>query len=451
MGVVLLGDVLTRWSDFAAFYSTSGILPAGDVSSPPPQFSVFFLFQSDAVSHGLFALTALGAFALIAGFKARVAAFLCWLLIISLDLRDPKILNGGDDLLTLLLLWGCLLPLGERWSLDAKRLPRETGVHLSPAGLGLHLQVVFLYLSAAMYKLASSSWRDGSHLQNTLERFDYVRPFGHWFGQTFPGLLPLMTWAIVGVQLVFSLVLLLPYRWWRLRLLALAAFTGLQLGMGAMLHVEIFTAVAIVAPLALIPPGFWDWAGSTWPALAPYLDAGNAESAPETRVQRVCRWARTSAGLVLVPMLVLIILNGHGAFPQLTTSLKPVVRHLNMTQNWRMFDVPQLTKSWFTVEAALSDGRKIDLLRNGEAITHDRPARYFSSVRGQRWRGFFAKHLRTEKVGVLRENYLRWEARRWQQRNPQDVVQSVDLVLLSYPLMQPVIPTTTQVLATVKL
>jgi hypothetical protein len=347
-------------------------------------------------------------------------------------------------------LWGGLLPLAARWGVDAKRHPREASVHLSPAVIGLQLQVVFLYLSAGMYKLRSSSWREGWHLQNTLERFDYVRPFGRWVGQTFPGLLPPMTWSVLGLQLGFGLMLLLPYRWWRPRLLALAAFTGLQLGMGIMLYVGLFTAVAIVGPLALIPPEFWDRVASCVPALSRSLKAAPSAAA-ETGIQRACRWGRTSVGLMLAMLLGIVTLNDHGGFLGLNSPLNRIVRQLYITQDWRMFDRPLGTESWFTVEAALSNGRRIDLLRDGEAVSHDRPAGYFGSIRGQHWREMFAKHMQNEKMTALRENYLRWEARSWQRRNPQDVVQSLELVVLSHPLVPPETPIQSKVLASLKL
>jgi hypothetical protein len=450
LGLVMLVDVLSRWSDFGAFYSTSGILPASAVTAPPPQFRLFLLVESDAVTRGLFALMVLAALVLIAGFASRAAALGCWLLTVSMGCRNPMVLNFGDQLLSLLLLWGCLLPLGARWSVDARRRPQpEVGIHLSSAAVGLQLQVVVLYLTAAMHKLRFSSWRDGVHLQWTLDRLDYVRPFGRWFGETLPGLLPWLTWSVLAVQIVFGVLLLLPYRWWRLRLLVLAAFAGLQLGMASMLYVGLFSVVSIVATLGLIPPGAWDWAAARLPATSSRM--GAARTVAESALERGCRYVRSSAGLALVLLLGVLALNGHGAFPQLTDALKGAARQLHMRQDWRMFSTLQPTQTWYTVEATLADGRKVDLLRNGGAVSHERPAGIYRGFRGHHWREIFVKYIPKENMGVLRENFLRWEARRWQRYNPQEAVQSLDLVMLSYPVELPQMPNNTKVLASVKL
>jgi hypothetical protein len=450
LGLVMLGDVLNRWSQFGAFYSTSGILPARAVPPAPPQFRLFLLFESDAINHGLFALMVLGALALIAGLASRAAALWCWLLTVSMGCRNPTVLNSGDQLFALLLLWGCLLPLGARWSIDAKRRPQpEVGMLLSPAAVGLQMQVVVLYLTAAMHKLRFSSWRDGVHLQGTLDRLDYVRPFGRWFGETLPGLLRPLTWSVLAVQIVFSVLLLLSYRWWRLRMLTLAVFAGLQFGMASMLYVGLFTVVSIVAMLGLIPPGFWDWAAGRLPAVGRCM--GTARPVAEGSLERCGRYARSSVGLALALLLATLALNRHGAFPQLTDPLNGVARQLHMKQDWRMFSAPQHIKRWFTVEATLSDGRIIDLLRNGEAVSHERPAGIYRGFRGHHWREIFVKHIQKESMGVLRENFLRWEARRWQRYNPRQAVRSLDLVMLSYPMQLPEWPNDTKVLASVKL
>jgi hypothetical protein len=41
------------------------------------------------------------------------------MLLTSLHSYSPWLLNGGDDTMRIFLLWGCFLPLGRRWSVDA--------------------------------------------------------------------------------------------------------------------------------------------------------------------------------------------------------------------------------------------------------------------------------------------------------------------------------------------
>lgn len=68
---------------------------------------------------GLFALAAACAVALLVGWRTRLAALGCWLLLSSLQVRQPLIYIGGDSILRLLLFWGLFLPLSARLSLNA--------------------------------------------------------------------------------------------------------------------------------------------------------------------------------------------------------------------------------------------------------------------------------------------------------------------------------------------
>ena len=51
--------------------------------------------------------------ALIVGYRARLAAFGCWLLLACLQARNPALTNFGDAILLRMLFWGSLAPLGD--------------------------------------------------------------------------------------------------------------------------------------------------------------------------------------------------------------------------------------------------------------------------------------------------------------------------------------------------
>jgi hypothetical protein len=73
----------------------------------------------------LFAIAALVAIALLVGYRTRLATVLLALLA-SLQARNPTLIQGGDNLLLLLLFWGMFLPLGARFAIDAA-LDRRAG------------------------------------------------------------------------------------------------------------------------------------------------------------------------------------------------------------------------------------------------------------------------------------------------------------------------------------
>jgi hypothetical protein len=123
---VLLTDLLIRSTDLEAHYSNMGVLPMGavlDHAWTAYQFSLHAasgLWQAQAL---LFALAAALAVALGLGYHPRLATFGSWVLLLSVQNRNPLIGQGGDDLLRMLLFWGMFLPWGRVWSWQARGKP----------------------------------------------------------------------------------------------------------------------------------------------------------------------------------------------------------------------------------------------------------------------------------------------------------------------------------------
>ena len=63
----------------------------------------------------------LAALALVLGYRTRWAVVISLVMLISLHNRAPLVLQGGDNLLLLVLFWMCFLPIGsgapltQRW------------------------------------------------------------------------------------------------------------------------------------------------------------------------------------------------------------------------------------------------------------------------------------------------------------------------------------------------
>ena len=131
LGLLLLADLLGRSRDLRAFYTDAGVLPR---STRAAVVSDWFL-SVHALSGDLwwqvllFLVAGVAAIALTVGYRTRVATAVSWVLLVSLHNRMPVVLNGGDVLLRMVLLWAIFLPLGERWAVDA--LPDGRIVHVA--------------------------------------------------------------------------------------------------------------------------------------------------------------------------------------------------------------------------------------------------------------------------------------------------------------------------------
>ena len=115
LGVLVLVDLLDRSRDLRVHYTDFGMLPRAALLSKFINGLAVCLHVSVGTWPGmlaLFILQAAVAFALLVGFHTRLMAVLSWFLMYSLHLRNPVVLQGGDDLLRMLLFWGMFLPLG---------------------------------------------------------------------------------------------------------------------------------------------------------------------------------------------------------------------------------------------------------------------------------------------------------------------------------------------------
>ena len=262
LAALVILDLLIRATDFAEFYGDRGLLPRAEFLRLPSH-STWFCAHLWAGGSGLALIWLVhlaSAVALMVGYRTRWAALLTWYLTASLQLRNPFVLDGGDDELRLLLFWLPLLPCGERFSLDGPRLEGE--VVASPATLGYGLQIFCLYFFAGLFKTDSVWTTSGQALYYLLSLDVFVSRFGRWLLQ-FPQLLHVLTFASLGFERLGPLLLLIPRA--PARLLFVVGAVALHLGIACCLHLGIFPAIAVVGVLGLLPSGCWP-GGSRQPA-----------------------------------------------------------------------------------------------------------------------------------------------------------------------------------------
>ena len=166
LALLVLADLASRATDLYAHYTDRGILPRSILlaealnrwSLSLSLMSGEFFFQAL-----LFGITALAALGLLVGYRTRLMTVLVWVLLISIQWRNPLVLNTGDTLLRMMLFWGMFLPLGAWWSIDRMRdraTPRLSMRFLSFATVALFLQIAFVYwFTAALNRAKSGALR----------------------------------------------------------------------------------------------------------------------------------------------------------------------------------------------------------------------------------------------------------------------------------------------------
>ena len=176
IGLVVLTDVVRR-ADTLEFYTDEGsfIQPPGDTQHRCLFHRVWFYKGTWQLQGLLFALTALSSICLAVGACTPLANAISWVGIVAIHGRNECVNDSSDKMLRSVLFWCMVLPLGAAGSVDrARRLrlrlggraaPRhppgwscEGPQHLSPATVGLLLQIACIYLAVCWQRRHSREW-----------------------------------------------------------------------------------------------------------------------------------------------------------------------------------------------------------------------------------------------------------------------------------------------------
>ena len=407
LGVAVAVDLALRARALAAHYSDAGVLPRAALEADPlgrllPYLSLHLQGGSPAWQVALFAATALCAAALALGLRTRAAAVATWLLVLSLQNRNPLLHYGGDNVLALLLFWSLFLPLGARFSLDARagRAPVVAGgVARSVGSAGLLVQVAALHFFSALHKRAPEWIPDGTALEYALHVDKFVRPLGVVLREL-PVLPSLLTYGSYALELVGPFLLFAPFAQPALRTLTSGAFLAFHAGIALTMDLVLFSWISMLSMLVFLPAGLWD-----------RLEAGLARRrgapSPEPATGRAraprATWVPSPAAQVCAAAALAFVLAWNAftlrsdwrealeARPWLGWMAAPAL-WLRLGQTWAMFAPhPPKETRWHAVTGLLEDGRRVDLL-----FERDAPPRLAKPVRrGEyypdgRWERLFA-------------------------------------------------------------
>ncbi|MDZ4658855.1 MAG: HTTM domain-containing protein [Bythopirellula sp.] len=381
LAFLILVDLLLRSRDLVAFYTDQGLLARHVVTTgfnQPAQWSLHFMNGTPLFQGLLFLVAGIAAVMMLVGYQTRLATLVSWLLLVSLHTRNPLILNAGDKYLALLTFWGIFLPLGEIWSLDAKRRDKARGMTvISLATFALYLQIALLYVSTALLKHGQEAWQTGEAIRLALSKDFIVTQWGQRF-LAYPELLQELTRATLYLELLAPLAILLSRGW--LRVVVLAALILFHLLLAACFTIGLFPYVCIVGFLAFLPAKFWECvlkqpAGSA---------AGFQPPVPTTRLAR--------AGELSVLLLALVVSLWrcvNSVTPTWTPPevLRQVGYAFRWNQSWQMFtDLNPHDEGWFVFHAQFVDGTSVDLLTGATPVSYKQPELVSATFPNMRWR-----------------------------------------------------------------
>lgn len=390
-GLVILGDLLIRATEFRLFYTELSILPRLAQFEINPGFSFPNLYHlSDLTEFKalLFVLNGLLAVALMAGYRTRWVTVLCWYFQHCLMTSNYLANNGGDAVLSSLLFWSMFLPWGSYASLDSlARAPdqaRPTAVY-SAASVAFISQILLIYWVSVYHKL-EPTWLSGQAVYYALHSDLYSLPTRSLL-HPYLDLLQFLSCATIVWETLGPLLLIAP--WSRPRMLGLLGFSLMHLSFGFFLRLGIFVATPQLFFLALLPGAFWE----RWPDF-PRL----REKAGQWAV-RWQAWSPPSGQLSLETSALLLslvfysVLQGIGNSnirgrqnPLIPPYLRWVADWTGLNQRWAVFvNLPTLLDGWALVEAQLRDGTRVDLFQETDPFDPAKPAEVSRAHKHFRW------------------------------------------------------------------
>ena len=231
-GIIAFFSVVLQLPYISDYYGPHGILPESTLalwqwSGGVPQLLVG---QSVAEIEVFFYVLVFLTVSMTIGFFSRLSTPLVFIGFAAFHHRNPLILNSGDTLLKLVLLYLSFARSNATLSVDAYlRRKSEDKVALFPQRL-IQIQIALLYFAATWWKFQGELWREGYVTWYVLQLEELARYqlpsflITEWFARV-------TTWSTLAIELFLcTLVWFKPYRT-PVLLLGLMLHAGIEITM----------------------------------------------------------------------------------------------------------------------------------------------------------------------------------------------------------------------------
>lgn len=415
ISLVVLHDLGVRLSDFAAHYTDLGVLPLDALNQHfliPGQWSLATISHNSIYTLLLFAAGLFAAIMMLLGRQVRLMTIITWIVLMSVQNRNPVLYQGGDDMLRMVIFWFIFVP----------QIPKhEKGQVLQITGwatMALLLQALFPLQFSGFYKGTYEWWYQGSALNFALQLDQVARPLGLWL-RDFPAITTLLTRIVYIAELLVLPIFLFPYFRERVRSITFIVLVLFSTGIMSLMMIGLFPLCILACSALFIPTSLWQ---KFKPAktITPYT----------TRNKPAIAWGKMFGMLFLFVITCWWnIADVRGSILRFPQSFRKPVYMLGLNQTWGMF-APTVFKEdgWLILEATLNNGNKIDLNNNELAIDFSKPHYVLDRIKNDRWRKY------TEQISLLHNkdirqhyaNYIVWQYNK-KQRLPEEQLASLDI------------------------
>jgi hypothetical protein len=445
IAVVILLDLSVRISDLEAFYSNTGAVPLAmlfEHSWNDYFISIHTMSGLWQIQLLLFLASYFFAIMLLLGYRTRLFTVLSWFMMLSLHNRNSLILQGGDDLLRMVLFWGMFMPWGERYSCDAllnKKTETNQTIY-SVALVAYILQICYIYTGSALLK--GPEWNRDFTAMYYVYGLDQVSfPITKYLFY-YPELLKKLTFVAYYFELLVPLLFFVPVKhdWFRfggvMLIVLFHSFNGLTLFIG------MFPLIGIATSIGLLPSLFMDWFEKIMSVIKiriAHSFRGIAEIMqyviPPKKEIRFSGWLKNIQTGILVFLLVFVFdwnfSNLTFIKSKLSDGLRPLGYVLRLDQNWGMF-APGVFKDdgWYILEGITEKEEHLNVFSEGKEIDARKPESIVSLFKNDRWRKYTENMILTYH-SFMRGYFCNYYKRIWNESNPQRKIKALQIIYMS--------------------
>jgi hypothetical protein len=445
VAAVIMYDLAIRLTDLEAFYTDSGAVPLSmlfEHAWDDHFLSIHTISGLWQVQLVLFLMAFFFATMLFLGFRTRLFTILSWFMMLSLHNRNSFVLQGGDDLLRMVLFWAIFLPWGARYSCDSLLDYRKdlSDTTRSPATLAYILQICYLYTGSALLKGPEwSSEYSAIYYAYSLDQIAFPLTKLIYYH---PDLMKFLTMSAYYFELFVPILFFIPLKASFFRILAISLIFFFHLTNGITLLIGLFPLIGIVTVLGILPSFFMTWLENK---LARWKQTiSDSFLSYYAWVRPFFRWKKPvyefptayayvrNAGLVFLIVYVFDWNFSNLSFinSKLSNNLRFIGYSLRLDQSWGMF-APGVFKEdgWYVHEGTTRKDERLDLLHPDKPLTYRKPLSVTAMFKNDRWRKYTENYLFAEN-SFMRGYFCNYCKRIWNEENPDKHLKTLQIIYM---------------------
>ena len=410
--LLIIADLINRGASLKAHYTDYGVLPRYALlfyEGMAKTTSLHLISGAWAFELFLFLLAGVVAACLLIGYKTRLMTILSWIFLVSLQNRNFLVIQGGDILFRMALFWAMFLPWGDYYSLDrwGNLKPRPQPRVSSLATFAFLLQVAAVYVFTGFLKTGQEWTQEGTAIYYALNVDQFTTPFGYFLLQ-FPEFLKYLTFAVLYLECYGPLLFFVPFWTVPLRIIALGLFLGMHIGINLSMRLGLFHWISLATLVAFIPTEAWDFV--------------TKRRLPVVSDQDPRKIIKILTSIVVAFFIVYLGVWNLSNLPdskiKISSSGQWMANALRIDQKWNMFSPKPLTDDgWYIIAGQLEDLTRVDLFRNGQLVSFDKPKSVSLTYRDQRWQKYMMNLWKRDFV-KYRLYYGKYLCREWNHGHP---------------------------------